>query len=125
MRCGCIDSVVRELRGYGARAREARNWDEAASRRWFDAGKAATVAISARPCCPSQACRPAYERRFVIANANERLNRVRAVRAELIASGPKRSRPFEEDFERVALPAGDGDILRDMLVAEGAHVVIE
>jgi predicted O-methyltransferase YrrM len=57
--------------------------------------------------------------------ADKRLYRVRAVRAELHAAGPKRRRPFEGDFERVALPAADGDILRDILVAHGAHVVIE
>ena len=50
---------------------------------------------------------------------------VRAVRAELHTAGPARRRPFEGDFERVALPAADCDILRDMLVANGAHVVIE
>lgn len=47
------------------------------------------------------------------------------MRAELQATGPKRSRPFEGDFERVALPAADCDILRDILVAHAAHVVIE
>jgi len=57
--------------------------------------------------------------------ADERVQRVRALRAELHAAGPKRSRPFEGDFERVALPAADGDILRDVLVADGARVVIE
>jgi predicted O-methyltransferase YrrM len=55
----------------------------------------------------------------------ETLRQVRAVRAELHTAGPKRSRPFEGDFERVALPAADCDILRDALVAEGARVVIE
>ena len=59
------------------------------------------------------------------AAAEKRLSRVRAVRAELHAAGPKRRRPFEGDFERVALPAADGDILRDILIAHGAHVVIE
>jgi predicted O-methyltransferase YrrM len=59
------------------------------------------------------------------ADADERLHRVRAVRAELHTAGPKRRRPFEGDFERVALPAADCDTLRDMLVAHGAHVVIE
>lgn len=57
--------------------------------------------------------------------AVNRLHRVRAVRAELHAAGPKRTRPFEGDFERVALPAVDGDTLRDILVAHGAHAVIE
>jgi len=61
----------------------------------------------------------------MIADADERLRRVRAVRAELHASGPKRSRPFEGDFARVALPAADGDILRDILVANSIHSVIE
>jgi predicted O-methyltransferase YrrM len=50
---------------------------------------------------------------------------VRTVRAELHASGPKRRRPFEGDFERVALPEADGDVLRDLLVAHGARTVIE
>jgi predicted O-methyltransferase YrrM len=50
---------------------------------------------------------------------------VRAVRAELHRAGPTRTRPLEGDFERVALPAADCDILRDALVADGAHVVIE
>src|SRR5690349_1457367 len=61
----------------------------------------------------------------VTAEGDNRLQRVRAVRAELHAAGPKRRRPFEGDFERVALPAADCDILRDILVAHGAHVVIE
>jgi predicted O-methyltransferase YrrM len=61
----------------------------------------------------------------VTAEVDSRLHRVRAVRAELHTAGPKRSRPFEGDFERVALPAADGDVLRDALVAAGAHVVIE
>jgi predicted O-methyltransferase YrrM len=61
----------------------------------------------------------------VTAAADDRLSRVRAVRGELHAAGPKRRRPFEGDFERVALPAADGDVLRDILIADAAHVVIE
>jgi predicted O-methyltransferase YrrM len=61
----------------------------------------------------------------VNAEADDRLHRVRAVRAELQAAGPKRSRPIEGDFERVALPAAECDILRDILIAESAHAVIE
>jgi len=61
----------------------------------------------------------------VTADAEARLRHIRAVRAELHAAGPKRRRPFEGDFERVALPAADCDILRDTLVAESARVVIE
>jgi len=59
------------------------------------------------------------------AAADTRLERVRAVRAELHAAGPKRTRPFDGDFERVALPATDADTLRDILVAHDVHVVIE
>jgi len=66
-----------------------------------------------------------HDGEFVIPDAEERLRRVRAVRSELRTNGPKRSRPFEGDFERVALPAADGDVLRDTLVAQGARVVIE
>ena len=59
------------------------------------------------------------------AETDDRIHRVRAVRAKLHAAGPQRSRPFEGDFERVALPASDCDTLRDILVAHGARVVIE
>lgn len=59
------------------------------------------------------------------ADADDRLARVRTARTELHAAGPKSTRPFEADFERVALPAADCDILRDVLVADGARVVIE
>jgi len=65
------------------------------------------------------------DKAVVAADADYRLHRVRAVRRELHSAGPKRSRPFEGDFERVALPAADCDVLRDILVAHGAHVVIE
>lgn len=59
------------------------------------------------------------------ADTEERLRRVRTARAALHAAGPLRRRPFEGDFERVALPAADCNSLRDMLVAHGAHIVIE
>jgi len=58
-------------------------------------------------------------------DAEERLRRVSAVRARLLKDGPRRRRPFENDFERVTLPAADCDILRDTLVSAGARVVIE
>src|SRR5690242_3646614 len=61
----------------------------------------------------------------MIGDADDRLRRVREVRAELHARGPKRSRPFDGDFERVALPAADGDVLRDTLIARGVRTVIE
>lgn len=58
-------------------------------------------------------------------DSDTRLRQVRAVRTELHAAGPRRSRPFEGDFERVALPPDECDILRDTLVADNARVVIE
>jgi predicted O-methyltransferase YrrM len=61
----------------------------------------------------------------VTAETDARIQRVRAVRAKLHATGPQRSRPLDGDFERVTLPASDCDILRDILVAHGARVVIE
>jgi predicted O-methyltransferase YrrM len=61
----------------------------------------------------------------VVTATDERLRRVRIARAELHANGPQRRRPFEGDFERVALPAAEGNALRDMLVAHDAHTVIE
>lgn len=59
------------------------------------------------------------------ADADERQRRVREVRAELQATGPKYTRAVEGDFERVALPDDDCNILRDTLVAHGVRVVIE
>ena len=56
---------------------------------------------------------------------DERLRQVRSVRAQLQTSGPARSRPLENDFERVSVPAQDCDVLRDVLIAEGARAVIE
>jgi predicted O-methyltransferase YrrM len=54
----------------------------------------------------------------------ELLRAVRAARRRLVEAGPARTRA-EGDFERVALPDGDGDVLRDLLVAERARVVVE
>ena len=59
------------------------------------------------------------------ADAETRVYRVRAVRAELHVAGPRRRRPLERDFDRVALPAPECDVLRDALIAHSAHVVIE
>jgi predicted O-methyltransferase YrrM len=61
----------------------------------------------------------------VTTDVEERRRQVRAVRAELLREGPRHRRPFEHDFERVALPASDCDILCDALIADGARVVIE
>jgi predicted O-methyltransferase YrrM len=56
---------------------------------------------------------------------DEKVRRVRRVRERLAADGPRRTRPFDADFQKVALPAGDAEILRDAIAASGAHVVIE
>ncbi len=49
---------------------------------------------------------------------------MRRVRRKLAESGPRYSRE-EGDFARVSLPDGDCDVLRDLLIAERARVVIE
>jgi predicted O-methyltransferase YrrM len=54
----------------------------------------------------------------------ELLGRVRRMRRELAEDGPRNARA-EGDFERVSIPDRDGDALRDLLLAEGARVVIE
>jgi len=53
------------------------------------------------------------------------LREVRATRARLAKDGPAVTRPHEGDFERVSLPEHECDLLRDVLVAEQACVVIE
>jgi predicted O-methyltransferase YrrM len=52
------------------------------------------------------------------------VERIRGARARLAASGPADERE-PGDFERVSLPARDADALRDALIADRAHVVIE
>ncbi len=52
------------------------------------------------------------------------LARIREVREELDEAGPDRVRR-PGDFTYVALPRADADVLRDILVAEKAQVVIE
>jgi predicted O-methyltransferase YrrM len=56
--------------------------------------------------------------------ADDLLSRVRDARQRLAESGADKLRS-EGDFDRVALPRGDGDALRDILRAEDANVVIE
>jgi len=56
--------------------------------------------------------------------AQDLLSRIRAARRTLAADGPARVRGAG-DFERVSLPASDGDVLRDLLVAENPSAVIE
>jgi predicted O-methyltransferase YrrM len=55
----------------------------------------------------------------------QRLAHVRATRAHLETHGPTHRRPFANDFERVALPRADCDALRDVLISEGARIVLE
>jgi predicted O-methyltransferase YrrM len=54
----------------------------------------------------------------------DRLRRIRQARRLLAAHGPPRVRA-DADFERVSLPAGDCDVLRDLLLAEKPSTVIE
>ncbi|WP_203737404.1 class I SAM-dependent methyltransferase [Actinoplanes italicus] len=53
------------------------------------------------------------------------LDRVRDVRRRLAQDGPPRTRGPELDFETVTLPERDCDLLRDLLIAEGAGTVVE
>jgi predicted O-methyltransferase YrrM len=55
----------------------------------------------------------------------EGMTRVREVRRRLVREGPSRTRHRERDFETVTLPERDCDLLRDLLIAEGAETVVE
>ena len=52
-------------------------------------------------------------------------DRVRDVRRRLAQNGPPWTRGPELDFETVTLPERDCDLLRDLLIAEGAGTVVE
>ncbi len=52
------------------------------------------------------------------------IERVRSARRSLAHHGPSELRA-ENDFGRVSLPDSDGDVLRDIVAAEKARVVIE
>ena len=52
------------------------------------------------------------------------VRRIREARQRLAAHGPPRVRSGG-DFERVSVPAADGDVLRDLLLAENPGTVIE
>jgi predicted O-methyltransferase YrrM len=56
---------------------------------------------------------------------DERRTRVREVRQRLAREGPPRSRDRERDFETVTVPERDCDLLRDLLISEGAETVVE
>ena len=55
----------------------------------------------------------------------EGMTRVREVRRRLVREGPSRTRHRERDFETVTLPERECDLLRDLLIAEGAETVVE
>jgi len=55
---------------------------------------------------------------------NVLLEKIRAARRKLATDGPIRVRSAG-DFERVSLGMSDGDVLRDLVLAEKAHTVIE
>lgn len=56
---------------------------------------------------------------------DDSLTRVRAARRELAHHGPPWTRERELDFATVAVSERDGDVLRDLLVAERAGTVVE
>ncbi|HEY8454114.1 MAG TPA: class I SAM-dependent methyltransferase [Actinopolymorphaceae bacterium] len=55
----------------------------------------------------------------------QRIERVRDVRRRLAEHGPPRTRPYDNDFARVAVPLEDCDALRDLLVADRVTTVVE
>ncbi len=55
----------------------------------------------------------------------ERITRVREARRRLAREGPSWTRSRARDFETVTLPELDCDLLRDLLIAEGAGTVVE
>jgi predicted O-methyltransferase YrrM len=55
----------------------------------------------------------------------QRAEQVRAVRRRLVCAGPAWTRGPERDFETVTMPERDCDILRDLLIFEGAETVVE
>lgn len=59
-----------------------------------------------------------------MARARGRHERIAEVRRRLADVGPPRERS-EGDFARVALPASDGDVLRDVLIDDDVRSVIE
>lgn len=55
---------------------------------------------------------------------NDLVEKVRAARRKLATDGPVRVRSAG-DFERVSIGSSDGDVLRDLVLAERARTVIE
>ncbi len=52
------------------------------------------------------------------------MEKIRAARRKLATDGPIRVRSAG-DFERVSIGRSDGDVLRDLVLAERAHTVID
>jgi predicted O-methyltransferase YrrM len=57
--------------------------------------------------------------------SDHRRERVREVRRRLAQGGPSWTRDHERDFETVALPQRDCDLLRDLLISERVETVVE
>lgn len=55
---------------------------------------------------------------------NDLVEKIRTARRKLATAGPIRVRSAG-DFERVSIGTSDGDVLRDLVLAEKAHTVIE
>ncbi|MEU8079698.1 class I SAM-dependent methyltransferase [Catellatospora citrea] len=53
------------------------------------------------------------------------VSRIRAVRHRLAREGPPWTRDRADDFPTVTVPERDGDVLRDLLIAEGVATVVE
>jgi predicted O-methyltransferase YrrM len=60
----------------------------------------------------------------IVAAGPTLLETIRRMRRELARDGPMDIRA-EGDFERVSIPNGDADVLRDLLLAENARTVVE
>jgi predicted O-methyltransferase YrrM len=57
--------------------------------------------------------------------SDERVTRIRGVRRRLVQEGPVWTRPHERDFETVSMPERDCNLLRDLLISDGARTVVE
>jgi hypothetical protein len=57
--------------------------------------------------------------------SEESITRARQVRRRLVREGPSRTRYRAGNFEIVTLPERGCDLLRDLLIAEGAATMVE
>ena len=62
---------------------------------------------------------------LTIVKADDHGGQIRAVRSRLGVEGPPWTRDRERDFETVTMPERDCDLLRDLLIFEGAGTVVE